>query len=192
MSSPARAAVDAAASSPLPATATAIVVEAVQRGIASLDDVAEWVHRTRPATVGAVRAALTAAATGAWSRPEHTLSVLVSRSPVLPAPWLNPELTTGGGATLLTPDAWFDDVALAAMVHSYRFHARGEDWDATVDADGSLTAQGIVVVGVTPRRIDREPDAVLARLEQAYRVAAARPRPDVRARRRSPWSGLVA
>lgn len=192
MSSPARAAVDAAASAPSPATATAVLVEAVQRRIASLDDVAEWVHRTRPAPDGSVRAALTAAATGAWSRPEHALSVLVGRSTVLPEPWLNPELTTASGTALLTPDVWFDDVALAAMVHSYRFHAQGEDWDATVDADGSLTAQGIVVVGVTPRRIDREPDAVLARLEQAHRVAAARPRPDIRARRRSPWSGLVA
>ena len=63
------------------------------------------------------------------------------------------------------------------MVHSRRFHANGELWDATVEKDGDLVAAGVIVVGVTPNRVNREPAAVLARIETAYRLARARPRP---------------
>ncbi|WP_030529525.1 hypothetical protein [Phycicoccus jejuensis] len=192
MSSRARSAVDAAAVAASPDTAVALVVEAVQKGIARLDDVAEWAYRTRAASGGQVDAAVTAAASGAWSRPEHSLAVLVRTSDVLPEPWLNPGLVSATGSRLVSPDAWFDDVAMAVMVHSRRFHGQGDEWDATVESDATSTAAGIVVVGVTPRSIDRTPEAVLGRLEAAYAVAAARPRPAVRATRRDPWMGWVA
>ncbi|QKE83935.1 hypothetical protein [Arthrobacter sp. NEB 688] len=192
MSSRARAAVDAAALAPTSDTAVAILVEVVQKGIAPLDDVAEWAHRTRAAAGGQVSTGLAAAAGGAWSRPEHALATLVRSSSLLPEPWLNPRLETAAGVRLVAPDAWFDDVAMAVMVHSHRFHSQGDDWDATVEADATSTAAGIVVVGVTPRSIDRTPEAVLRRLEESYAVAAARPRPPVQATRLDPWVGRVA
>lgn len=192
MSSPARAAVDAAGATRTGGEATAILVEAVQRRAASLDDLTEWVHRTRAAPGGVVRVGLAAAATGAWSRPESGLLTVLRTSTVLPEPWLNPGLESAGGVVLLTPDVWFDEVALAGMVHSHRYHSHGEDWDATVDGDSSLTVAGIVVVGVTPRRIEHQPEVVLRRFEDAYAVATRRPRPDVRATPHSPWSHRAA
>ncbi|MFL6204437.1 MAG: hypothetical protein ACJ739_03730, partial [Acidimicrobiales bacterium] len=109
---------------------------------------------------------------------------LVSGSSVLSPAWANPWLARPDGSPLTTPDVWFDDVAMAVMVHSRRYHAEGERWDDTVEADSDLVAAGVVVVGVTPHRIRADPPRVLHRLERAYLAAAARPRPAVVARPR--------
>ncbi|GAA4401566.1 hypothetical protein GCM10023168_11290 [Fodinibacter luteus] len=181
LSSPARAAVDAARAARTPDARAAILIEAVQRGIASVDDLAEWVHRLRPRDAASLHAPLAEAASGAWSVPESELLDLVATSLVLPTPWPNPVVTSREGIPLTSPDAWFDDVGMAVMVHSYRYHGEGDAWDDTVDKDGDLVGVGVVVAGVTPRRIRERPDAVLARLERAYASARTRPRPAVRA-----------
>lgn len=181
LSSPARAAVDAARAARTHDARAAILIETVQRGIATLDDLAEWVYRLRPRDAATLHAPLAEAASGAWSVPESELLDLVASSLVLPVAWANPVLTTAEGTPLTTPDVWFDDVAMAVMVHSHRFHSEGEQWDDTVDKDADLVAAGVVVAGVTPRRLRERPDAVIARLERAYRSAQARPRPTVRA-----------
>lgn len=184
MSSPARAAVDAARAARTEDTRSAILIEAVQRGLASVDDLAEWVHRLRTRDAAALRAPLEHAASGAWSVPESALLDLVATSAVLPPVWANPALRRCDGSALTTPDAWFDDVAMAVMVHSRRHHSLPDDWDATVEADAELVAAGVVVVGVTPRRIRTEPTEVLRRLERTYVAGRARPRPPVLARPR--------
>ena len=179
LSSPARAAVDAARSARTADDRAAILIEAVQRGLVAVDDLAEWTFRLRTRDAATLHEGLDAAASGAWSVPEAALLEVLSGSRSLPMPWTNPILTTTGGLALVSPDVWFDDVALAVMVHSRRFHADGELWDATVEKDSDLVAAGIVVVGVTPNRIRRDPMAVRARVEAAYLVARARPRPAV-------------
>jgi hypothetical protein len=90
---------------------------------------------------------------------------------VLPQPWPNPELSDLEGKRLTTPDLWFDDVGMAVMVHSRQFHAGVLQWDATVDAAADLSANRVVVIGVTPSALARDPPAVLRRLETAYLTA---------------------
>jgi hypothetical protein len=184
LSSPARAAVDAARAEHTEGARSAILIEAVQRGLTSVDDLAEWVHRLRTRDAAALRRPLEHAASGAWSVPEVELLELVAGSVVLSPAWANPWLEQPDGSALTAPDAWFDDVAMAVMVHSRRHHAGADDWDVTVESDADLVAAGVVVLGVTPRRIRSDPMAVLRRLERAYVAAAARPRPAVVARPR--------
>lgn len=179
--SAARACVDAALAAKTVPDRSAILIEAVQRGTASLDDLAEWVNRLRPRDVVALRPSLADAASGAWSVPEAELLDLLSSSTVLPETMANPTLVDPTGLRLLTPDVWFDDVAMAVMVHSRAHHSEGEQWDITVERDAGLVAAGVVVAGVTPRRIRSEPAAVLRRLEQTYLRAWERPRPAVAA-----------
>jgi hypothetical protein len=179
--SPARAVVDAARVLPNPDGRSAIVIEAVQRGITTVDDLHEWTLRLRPRDAAPLRGPLQEAAAGAWSVPEAELLDLVATSSVLPTPWANPMVAGPTGIRLTTPDAWFDDVALAVMVHSRRHHGEADLWDDTVDKDGDLVAAGVVVAGVTPRRLRQQPDAVLARLERTYAAARRRPRPPVQA-----------
>ena len=179
LSSPARAAVDAARVARTHDARAAILIEAVQRRLTTLEDLSEWVHRLRPRDAAALHAPLAEAASGAWSVPESELLGLVATSTVLPRAWANPRLVSGTGGHLTTPDAWFDDVAMAVMVHSRRFHSEADDWDDTVDKDGDLVAAGVVVAGVTPHRVRTSPTEVLRRLERTHAAAAARPRPDV-------------
>lgn len=179
VSSPARACVDAAMSMPRAGDRSALLIEAVQRRLTTLDALAEWVHRLRPRDRGRLGEALDAAGSGAWSLPEHEVLQLLAGSSVLPAPWPNPRLTTSDGHALVTPDLWFDDVALAVMVHSRAYHAHGADWDRTVDRDAELTSLGVVVLAVTPAVLRADPEAFRARVEAAFATAARRPRPGV-------------
>ena len=90
----------------------AILIEAVQRGITTVDDLEEWVLRLRPRDAVPLRGPLAEAASGAWSVPEAELLDLVatsSRAPGTRGPTLM--LTTSAGAPAHdSPDVWFDDV----------------------------------------------------------------------------------
>ena len=124
-------------------------------------------------------------AAGVWSVPEAEALDLMATSRVLPAPMTNPSLVDATGARLLTPDLWLDDVAMAVMVHSRTHHANGTQFTETIDRDADLVAAGVVVLGVTPSGMRQDPAGTLRRIEAAYAVAQARPRPTVRARWRA-------
>ena len=166
----ARAVADAAAVLPND-TSRALVIAAVQRRHVRIDDVSHWIEARRPNGRRALRAILKEAAAGAWSLPEADLARLVATSRLLPEAWLNPELRDVDGRRLTTPDLWFDDVAMAVMVHSREFHADVLDWDTMVEQDSDLSAARVVVLGVTPTALARNPNQVLARVEAAYETA---------------------
>ena len=165
-----RAVVDSAATMP-PDEARALIIEAVQRRLVRLDDLCHWIEARRPNGRVVLRRALAEAAAGAWSLPEADLARLMSRSSVVPEPWLNPELRDATGCRLTTPDLWFDEVAMAVMVHSREFHSGVIDWESTVEHDSDLSACRVVVVGVTPGAIARDPARVVERIERAYATA---------------------
>ncbi|MGN6302966.1 MAG: hypothetical protein ACTHN8_17925 [Angustibacter sp.] len=162
-----RAVVDAARRTRSPREATAIVIEAVQRGLATVEQIAHEVEAGARRGSASVRRALDLAAAGAWSAPEAELLELCASSTLLPHVWPNPRLRRSS-AVLVSPDAWIDDVGLALMVHSRRHHGREADWRSTVEADGELQEVGVIVLGFTPSSIASEPDAVLARIERTY------------------------
>ena len=135
-----------------------------------------------------LRRALQEAAAGAWSVPEADLAALVHTSRVLPTVWLNPGLADENGTRLTTPDVWLDDVGMAVMIHSREFHAGALQWNATVVDDSELSSHRIVVVGVTPEQLAKDPASVLRRIENHY-VTARRSgfRPSVVATPRPAW-----
>ena len=73
---------------------------------------------------------------------------------------------------MTTPDVWFDDVGMAVMIHSRQFHAGVLQWDATVTDDSELSSYRIVVVGVTPEQLVKDPPSVLRRIEEPLRDGA--------------------
>jgi hypothetical protein len=181
IASPARSVVDAAREC-RPDRGRAIVIEAVQRRLVSTAELRHEVEAGAVRGSAAVRAAVQEATAGVWSNPEGDLLQLLVTSRVLPPAWPNPGLTDPQGGRLPTPDLWFDDVGLAVQVHSWRYHSEPAAWDATVTADGVYAEHGIPVVAITPHLITTDPDAVLRRVEAAYRAASVRPRPTVTAR----------
>lgn len=176
-----RALVDAAAQACDDDAARALVIAAVQDRKVRVDDVQHWLAvRRRNGTVR-LKTAVREAATGLWSVPEAKLAEIVRTSGLFPHVMANPVLVDALGRPLTTPDLWIDDVGLALMVHSRRFHADVLDWDATVDTDEDLRDAGIEVVGVTPNAIERHPEKVLARVSSGHARASRRPRPNVTA-----------
>ena len=190
----ARAVVDAAAGCPDQAAARALIIDAVQQRLVRLDDIAHWVEARSNHGRRLLRQALAEAAIGAWSVPEADLLRLVDDSRRLPRPWANPALHDPLGRRLTTPDLWFDDVALAVMVHSRVDHSGVLDWEATVALTRMSRAAGIEVVAVTPASIAAAPEQVLARVGAASERAARRPRPvEVLALPRTrPWTSSEA
>lgn len=166
-----RAVVDAAAETPDERQARALVIEAVQRRLVRLDDLEHWVDARGTAGSARLRTVLAEVSAGAWSVPESDLLALVRTSRRLPAPWANPVLTGPGGEDLTSPDLWFDDVGMAVLVQSREFHADGLDWDVTVEQGSDLAAVRVVVVGVTPAALARDPAGQLRRIERAHEAA---------------------
>ena len=179
IASRARAVTDAARDAPSADQAVAIVCEALERRLVTLEALRHEIELTAPAGNRTARLALRAAEAGAWSVPESDLGSLVGSSRRLPLMWLNPSLSAPDGARLPTPDGWFDDVGLAVQVHSWRWHSGREQWDSTVMADGVRAEYGVAVVAVTPDAVRRSPALVLGRLERVHRQACARLRPTV-------------
>ena len=181
LSSPARSAVDAARAVRTEDARAAILIEAVQRGIATLDDLEEWVLRLRPRDAAPLRGPLAEArhpARGPCPRP--TCSTSWRPRPCSRWPGPTRPLTTGPGQAhhsrrLVRRRRPRGHGALAASPQ------RGGPVGRHGRRDGDLVAAGVVVAGATPRRLRRQPDAVLTRLERAYLTAAARPRPGIRA-----------
>lgn len=192
LSSRARACVDACLETRSDRTREAIIIEAVQKRVATLDALTEWAQRLRPRDAVLLAPALELARQGSWSVPEAELLDLLRAQPWGVDIWCNPHLTDARGRSLVSPDLWVDDVGLAIMVHSHRFHSQGEDWDRTVEADDRLRAVGVEVVGVTPRRITHAAAEVTSRILGAYARAQGRPRPEVRATPRTRVSQRIA
>lgn len=180
--------VDGSVAAPSDEQARSLLVAAAQSRTARMSDLVHWTLARGQVGSRRLHEGLALAATGAWSLPEADLLRIVSGSRILPAAWANPEVRDRSGTRLTTPDVWFDDVALAVMVHSRRWHAGELEWEATVEHDSDLQTARIIVVGATPGSIRQRPGWVRERIETAYLEAkASAVRADVAATPRDPW-----
>lgn len=118
---------------------------------------------------------------GIRSVAEARARTLLRRSRTLPPALWNPRITDASGRSVATPDAWFDDVAMAWELDSREWHMSPADYDATLERRSAMTAAGIIVIATRPSRIHRAAPAVLAELEAAHAQAALRPRPPLHA-----------
>jgi hypothetical protein len=175
----ARSVVDAARELRGERRARAIVIEAVQRQLVTVDALRHELESGPRKGSAQVRRAVDFAEQGAWSVAEVDLLEILSRSSILPEVWANPRLISADGTRLPTPDAWMDEVGLAIQVHSRTYHLRDLDWSATVSGDSALGECGIVVLGVTPEELSNDAESIRQRAERAYLALRDRPRPNV-------------
>ncbi|MEU5262672.1 hypothetical protein [Amycolatopsis sp. NPDC021455] len=156
----------------------ALLAEAVQQlGVDPAELAAELETGSRRGTA-LPRAVLQEIVSGARSAAEAE-AMAVWRRTGLPEPVWNFELHDDRGGYLATPDAWWDDVALAWEIDSYEFHFGQPGYAATLARNNRYAAAGVAVVQTVPSRLLSEPRAVAGDLVSAYRSAAARPRPPV-------------
>ena len=176
---PARALADAARGPTELREVRAIVADAVQRGKCTIVDIARELREGPKQGSGALKAALAEVADGIRSVAEGDLRALIKRFG-LPDPMYNPRLFVGE-AFLAEPDAWWPDAGVAAEVDSKAYHLSPRAWEKDLARHAAMTAQGILVVHVTPARVKSEPGAVAAVLQSTYNKGRQRPPLPIRA-----------
>lgn len=175
---PARAVVDCCRTMRSLRPVRALVAEAVQRGYATVGQLAAEVDGGGSAGSALVRRAIEEVAAGTRSAPEAELRALLRRAG-LPEPVWNADLYTTGGLWIARPDAWWPDAGVAFEVDSREWHLSPEDWERDLRRHARMSAHGIVVLHCTPRRLRTEPAQVLAELRGALAQGLARPPLDV-------------
>jgi len=107
------------------------------------------------------------------------------RASGLPEPWWNVPVYDASGTFLGTADGWFDEVALVWEINSLAWHLNPIDYEREQERIARFVAAGVPVLPTQPVRLRSDERAVRHELCGAYDHAAARPRPAVRAIRRS-------
>lgn len=154
----------------------AVLAESVQRGFTTPAKLSIELEAGSDRGSARPRAALRAISLGARSTAEIDGTRLAIRAR-LPEPKWNVALRTSNGLALPTPDAWFDDVALAWEIDSYAWHLSPASYAKTLSRHNAMTGAGIIVLHTLPTQLREEPGRVIADLQAAYVQAASRPRP---------------
>lgn len=173
-----RAVLDGARRMRKPNEVRALIAEAVQRGRTTPSRLHEELESGSDRGSALPRAVLPEILQGARSAAEVWGMRVAARSGLPTMRW-NVRLRTPSGLILPSPDGWIDEVALAMEIDSIEYHISPDDYRRTLDRHNVMTSHGIVVVHVVPSQLRDDPETVIARLRDAYRQAARRPRPAI-------------
>jgi hypothetical protein len=175
---PARAVADMALGMSDLADVRAVVAKAVQGGQCSVSMLRRELDSGPRQGSALFRQVLAEVADGIRSAPEGDLRELIKRAR-LPEPMFNPRLFTGK-RFIASPDCWWPREGVAAEVDSREWHLSPQDWEKTMRRHEVMGAHGIITLHMTPRRIRREPEGVVAAIGDALAAGRARPPLDIR------------
>ncbi len=148
--------------------ALAVSAAAVQRGLVGLEalgvEAVEGPSRGRPRLVRVIERL----GSGVRSLPEDDVRVLIRSSRILPTPLWNSLLRLPSGQ-LVSPDALFEDAGVVHETNGRKYHEAEDLFEDMQRRNDAMVVAGLVVLHNSPRRIAREPRAVLAELEACYR-----------------------
>lgn len=120
-----------------------------------------------------LRAAIEEVADGVASAAEGDMRKLV-KSGRLPEPLYNPRLYVGS-EFLAQPDLYWREAGVAGEVDSREWHLSPGLWARTLERHARMSAQGIIVMPFTPRRVRTDGPKVLAELRSAIEAGRRRP-----------------
>jgi len=176
----ARAALDFARRSRERSVVRATLAEVVQRGRCTASQLGRELELGSGRGSAIPRSVLAEVGDGVRSVAEAAARELVLGTELPPPIW-NPRLLDEHGRFIATPDAWFDDVALAWEIDSKEWHLSPADYDRTVDRRSAMMAAGVVVMHTQPSKLTDRPADVRAELLLNHAQAQLRPRPPIRA-----------
>ena len=157
----------------------AIVADAVQNKACTISELAEELRTGPKQRSGMLRAALEEVADGVASIAEGDLRKLIKNGR-LPEPMYNPRLYVGS-EFLAQPDVWWKDAGVAGEVDSREWHLSPALWARTMNRHDKMSAQGILVLHFSPRRIRSDGANVTAELRSAIESGRLRPPLPIRA-----------
>jgi hypothetical protein len=147
--------------------ALAAISEALQRRVTTYDQLVRAHVQGPPRGARTVSHALASLSAGAASAPEVDFLELVAMSSMLPAPVCNVLLRLPCGR-LISPDALFLASAVIHETNGRGPHARADLFEDMQERHDVLTAAGFTVLHNSPRRLLREPRAVLSEVERCH------------------------
>jgi hypothetical protein len=163
----ATAVVVAARSMKRPRFVLAALSDALQRRIASYDELVRAHVQGPPRGAAAVSRGLAALSTGAHSVTEVDFLLLVDLSSILPTPLCNVLLRLPCGR-LISPDALFETSAVIHETNGRGAHARADLFEDMQERHDALTAAGFTVLHNSPRRLLTAPREALAQVERCH------------------------
>jgi very-short-patch-repair endonuclease len=169
---PPRAVADAVRNMTSDRDARALVVRVIQQQRCSIQSLAVELEEGPVKGSAPLRAALAEIRDGIRSVSEGDLRTLLKRARI-PMPQFNARLYAG--TTLIAvPDAWWEDMGVAAEVDSREYHYNAEDWQRTMQRHDRLIAHGVLLLHFTPRQIRAAPAEVVAQIRAALDAGRGR------------------
>jgi hypothetical protein len=157
----------------------ALVADSVQQGRCRIDWLTDELVGGPVRNSAWLRRALAEVADGIRSAAEGDLRDLLLKAR-LPMPMFNARLYSGQ-VFIAIADAWWADAGVAVEVDSREWHLSPEDWERTVRRSARMSAEGIIVLHITPRQIREQAADVAASIGSAVSSGSARPRLAIRA-----------
>jgi hypothetical protein len=153
--------------------ATAVLADAVQRGIVWPEALALEVPHITGRGAGVARLVVADIIGGIRSAPEADFATLCCQSTVLPPPLLNALLGLPDGRRVC-PDALWVEAGLVHETNGREHHAGEDDFEDMQSRHDAMTAAGLTVLHDAPRQLLREADRILDQVETCYRRNAGR------------------
>lgn len=160
-----RAVADAARSLQNLSQVRAVVAQAVQKRICTVEQLVAELQAGPVQGSARLRAVLGEVAAGVRSVPEADVMGLIMRGGLAGA-LFNPKLYVGADL-LAIPDVWWPAAGVAVEVDSKEWHLSPERWEATMARHARMTALGILVLHFSPRQIREQPEEVLGTIRAA-------------------------
>lgn len=159
-------------------TTRAFTLEAVQRGLVTVDEIAEELRLAQRRGTALLRECLAEARAGVRSAPEAELRHHMARAG-LPAALWNPILRRPNGAFVAQPDGLIQESMTVLEVQSQQYHGQGQRFVSTLDRASKYGSLGLLVVHIVPAEFRRNPLATLRLITETHREGLSRPRPNL-------------
>jgi hypothetical protein len=155
----------------------ALILEAVQRHQMPISQFRHELAKGQRRWTAVSREVGGDALVGIRSVPEGSLRDLIVASP-LPEPLWNPRLLTENGSFLAEPDGYYENLGIALEVDSRKHHYEDEhDYEKTWERHEEMSAAGVIVLRITPVRINGTPTLVLQSITRVRQAHAGRTPP---------------
>lgn len=149
---------------------TALVADAVQRGLTTVSAIARDAETAPQRGSGALTLALEAIGAGARSIGEAEFLQLVRRAG-LPEPELNARIDTAAGTFYV--DALWRKLGIGVEIDGAAWHLDPASWERDLFRQNAIQATGVMLLRFPVRRLRTEPQRVLAELRRALASVAA-------------------
>jgi hypothetical protein len=156
----------------------AFVLEAVQREMVDVDEIATELSKAQRRGTALLRECVEEARAGVRSAPEAELRHHMLQAGFGRTLW-NPVLRLPNGNFVAQPDALIEESMTVIEVQSRQYHGEGDRFVATLNRATNYGALGLLVVHVVPSEMRRDPIATLRQIAMTHRQGLERPLPDL-------------